>query len=138
MSTHKISIKPSQKLCPEIHSQKPDDLTILKLISKAKFTVFLAHSEEEDNYYAMKIFPINRKDSINPLYLCEKSTAGLKHKNIIVPRYTEDRMNIRSLDGFKFQASVTYMEYAPYGTLYDLIKVKKVVLNDLLVRTFFH
>mmetsp|Transcript_91727 Transcript_91727/g.127367 ORF Transcript_91727/g.127367 Transcript_91727/m.127367 type:complete len:330 (-) Transcript_91727:116-1105(-) len=130
------AVQPSFKVCPEQHLEKPEDYTLLQTISKQKVSVYLAHSASQDFYYAVKVFPYI-KDKMSPFYYNEKKFLGLKHPNVIAPIFNEDVKRCKKRSEEEYNASILFMEYAPYGMLYDFLMAKNVKANEKLARTMF-
>lgn len=60
----------------------PSDIKVVKLISKSRFQVYLAHSQSEDQYYAMKVFPY-KDGHVRNDFLNEIRIEDIDHPNII-------------------------------------------------------
>ena len=108
--------------------------TVRKL-SKAKFSVYLVYCEPAKQYYAMKVFPY-KDGKVNPYFTTEIRFTSLEHPNVIkMVGYEPTQNTIYSNKMAKI--SYVVMEYAPYGDFYDVAAVRKALVNEKLVRTYF-
>lgn len=62
----------------------------------------------------------------------------MKHENIISSQYNFDKRITKNERGEQIESSLILMEYAQYGTLYELIFSKGVKLNDKIIVNMFH
>lgn len=111
------------------------DISIVKLISKAKFPVYLADSPAKKQQFALKVFGFDGGQP-HPYYRNEARFATLIHPHVIRTVYAEEETSISS-KGKDNQVSCILMEYAPYGDFFDFVKKFKKDLTDKLVRTYF-
>lgn len=110
-------------------------IDISKLLSKAKFPVYLVNSKINKQDYVMKVFPYAN----NRPHLYFKNEARfcfVNHPNIIKPYYLEPERETMSKRGPQM-ASYIMMEYAPYGDLFDLLTNHGEKVDDKLMRTYF-
>jgi len=106
-------------------------IVVDKKLGAGRFKVYHAQIPFEDKEYALKAFP---KDTFSHAsYQREKDlTATLCHKNII--KYPSG-IQLMGLENYTNDFIV--MEYAPYGTFFDLI-INKELTEEKLIRTYFH
>mgnify|MGYP002623691664 CR=1 FL=1 len=129
------SPQPLDKTSPQ-HC-KVEDLEILSIINKSRFTVFLAFSDKQREAYAMKVFP-NRGDSPHPGFINESRFTFLNHPNIIKIHKSVASKKIFT-NGTEKMASYLLMEYASNGDFVDIIDSGKISFSDeKLIRTYFH
>ena len=116
-------------------SQEYEDITMLKLISKAKFPVYLVNSPAKNKLFALKVFGFENSEP-HAYYRNEARFAVLNHPNIIKIAYTEDETSM-PIKGKDKQVSCILMEYAPHGDFFDFVKSFKDNLSEKLIRTYF-
>jgi len=112
------------------------DLQIVSQLNQANFSVFLAYSPSINHHFALKVFPYT-KGRVSPYFENEIRFLKLRHKNIISPIHLETCKTVQIEEKEK-KISYTLMELAPFGDFFDLIITNKVVLEEKLVRTYFH
>lgn len=115
--------------------QHYEDINIVKLISKAKFPVYLAFSPAKSENFALKVFAYE-DDQPHPYYKNEARFVSMNHQNIIKIAYAEDETSVCSRGKDK-KVSCVLMEYAPHGDFFDFVKKNKQELSDKLIRTYF-
>jgi len=116
-------------------SQSYENVNIVKLLSKAKFPVYQAHSPTKNKHFALKVFRFMDKNP-HPYFKNEARFSFLNHPNIIHIAHVEEEISVCS-KGKNKQVSCILMEYAPHGDFFDLIKKYKKDINEKLVRTYF-
>jgi len=117
------------------HKEIYRDLSLLKVVTKAKFPVYLVQSRVTKQNYAMKAFPY--ENSQPHLYFKnEIRFAGLRHPNIVRNLYFEQKRRAR-IEGREVTVAYKIMEYAPFGDLYSFLKIHRENLDDKIIRTFF-
>jgi len=123
-----------------IREQAPksfDDLIILKKISsKSKFPIFLAATLSTQEMYALKLYPY-KNSRISSSFFNEVRFSKLAHPNIIKMIHVEAMREFLQ-NGHNVQVSFILMELAPYGDFLDFILNRKYILEDVLIRTYFH
>jgi len=112
------------------------DIQVVKLLNKAKFSVLLVRCPQTNLLSAMKLFPLHRGNTIDH-YQNEIRFSHLSHKNIISVFHHDSHRVLRQKDGL-IKASCIFMEYAPYGDFFDLLTTHKVRFDNKLLRTYFH
>lgn len=115
--------------------QEYEDINIVKLLSKAKFPVYLAFSPTKNENFALKVFGFEDHRP-HPYYKNEARFATLNHPNIIKLAYAEDETTVCSRGRDK-PVSCILMEYAPHGDFFDFVKKNKQELSEKLIRTYF-
>lgn len=117
-------------------TQRSDEITISKILGKAKFPVFLGNISTANKNVAVKMFPFHLNNS-NICFQNEIRFTHLKHENVISILHHEAERKI-TYDGLLNKVSYTVMELAPHGDFFDFITSGKVKMNDKLARTYFH
>jgi len=115
--------------------QDYEDINIVKLLSKAKFPVYLAHSPAKGQNFALKVFGFENSEP-HPYFKNEARFATLGHPNVINIAYAEEETSVCSRGKDK-QVSCILMEYAPHGDFFDFVKKFKADLTEKLIRTYF-
>jgi len=116
-------------------SQDYEDINIVKLLSKAKFPVYQAHSPTKNKHFALKVFGfMNEKP--HPYFKNEARFSFLNHPHVINIAHVEEETCVNS-KGKNKQVSCILMEYAPHGDFFDLIKKHKTNIDEKIVRTYF-
>lgn len=115
--------------------QDYEDINIVKLISKAKFPVYLAFSPAKNENFALKVFGFEDHQP-HPYFKNEARFANLNHPNIIKIAYAEEETSVCSRGKDK-AVSCILMEFAPHGDFFDFVKKNKAELSDKLIRTYF-
>ena len=112
-------------------SEPKVDIFVDRQLGSGKFKVFHAYLAFEEAEYAIKTFPTDKASKAS--YQREKEIlACIKHKNII--NYVQD-IKLKGLENLN--ANFLLMEYAPYGTFYELV-LNKALTEEKLIRTYFH
>jgi len=102
-----------------------------KKLGSGRFQVYHAKIPFQDKEYALKAFPKDASSQVS--YRREQDIiSSLSHKNII--KYASG-IHLTGLEDMKYDFIV--MEYAPYGTFFDLI-INKGLTEEKLIRTYFH
>ena len=109
---------------------------IINKLGSSKVPVYLIHSSEQQQYFALKLFPYD-EDRINTAYLNEFRFRALSHPNVISVVRTHDKQK-SSHKGKTFYASYIIMEVASYGDFASIIKTSTMFQEEKLPRTFFH
>mmetsp|Transcript_6135 Transcript_6135/g.5491 ORF Transcript_6135/g.5491 Transcript_6135/m.5491 type:complete len:141 (+) Transcript_6135:110-532(+) len=104
-------------------------------IASSKHTIYLCHGADNQKYIA-KVFAKDDKKKNDKLYLNEKRFFYFNHPNIINYVFYEDDKLFIEGDRVR-EASIIYMEYAPYGDLFKAKIVKKIPFSEKLIRTYF-
>lgn len=112
------------------------DLVISKVLSQAKFQVFLGKVSSSSTKVAVKIFPFqDQQPDIN--YLNEVKFAHLRHENVIsILHHEQEKLAV--YNDHTCRASYTVMELAPHGDFFDFVISGKVKMHEKLARTLFH
>lgn len=113
-----------------------DDITLVKLLNRAKFSVFQGTSPKLNENFAIKFFPFHGNKP-HPCFGNEIRFANLRHKNIMPILHYEAERDAAFDDGLQ-KISYTVMELAPYGDFYEVIMSQKVNIDEKLARTYFH
>lgn len=110
------------------------DCRIVDKISDSKFPIFKI-MDQYNRSYVIKVFPwVNGEKSQN--FNNEIRFQVLQHKNLLVGySYVEDE-DI-PINGKVVRSSYVIMDYAPNGTLLNLIRNNKQKFDEVLTRTFF-
>lgn len=129
------SLESPKQASPKSIAESFEDINVVKVLSKAKFPVYLAHSAAKNQNYALKLF--NFEDGKPHAYFKnEIRFAPLNHPNIIKIIYSEEKPHIASDDRDK-NVSCILMEYAPYGDVFDFVKKARRNISEKLARTYF-
>jgi serine/threonine protein kinase len=125
--TQKLSYNQASGLLPETKT----DIFVGKQLGSGRFQVFHAYFPQTGKQYALKAFP--KTEDAGFSYLQEKEIiSNLNHKNII--KYVSD-IKFKSLK--EFESNLLLLEYAPYGSLFDLV-INKGLIDEKMIRTYFH
>lgn len=111
------------------------DITIIKPLDQAKFSVFLAQSNITKKKYAVKVFPYEF-DNANLYYINESRFACFKHPNIINYLHREQKQEAELEEGHS-KISYLVMEYCPRGDFITFINQFPQHIDDKLARTYF-
>lgn len=111
------------------------DLTIIKHIDEAKFSVFLARSNISKKNYAVKVFPYEN-NGLNLYYINESRFACFKHPNIISYLHLVSEQEAELEEG-PSRISYTVMEYCPRGDFLTFTNQYRKHFDDKLARTYF-
>jgi len=117
------------------HKAIYQDISIVKFLSKANFSVHLVRSNVTKRTYAMKVFP--HKDG-QPLihYVNETRFACLQHPNVVRSLYFENQRQVK-FDGITKDVSYMIMEYAQNGDFVNFMRLHHAKIDDILARTYF-
>lgn len=116
-------------------SEDFEDFDVVKLISKAKFPVYLVFCPSNNEYYALKVYNfLNKK--IHPYFANEARFFFLNHPNIINIILSQENVAI-STDDKEPGSSCLLMEYAPNGDFFDFVRKSKQYIGEKLARTYF-
>jgi serine/threonine protein kinase len=119
-------------------TMKPNynDLVLVKVLNKAKFSVLLGYLPTTRQSYAVKLFPhvLNKPSRF---FSHEIRFMNLSHENVTSIVHYEQEREATFEDG-NSKISYTVMELAPYGDFCDLILSQRLQLDDKLARTYFH
>jgi len=115
----------------------PEGFTFLSSITGGKCNLFLVSKPELEDIVVMKLIPKTNIGSSSDLYYNEIKFNILDHPNIIKQLESKEDFSIETEKG-KYSASYILMEYASKGDLAHFIKYHKNLLEDNLIRTFFH
>lgn len=126
---------PTNSTSTPVDAENYQDLRVVKLISQAKFPVYLASSPSQSKTFALKIFPF-QNNKPHPYFFNEARFTFLNHENVIKNVHTESQMEVCS-NNKDIKASCILMEYAPHGDLFDCIKLLKHDFTEKLARTYF-
>ena len=111
------------------------DLDVVKLISKAKFPVYLVFCPSNNELYALKVYQfLDRK--IHPYFANEARFSFLNHPNIISVILSQENV-VLSTDDKKPGNSCLLMEYAPNGDFFDFVRKNQEYIEEKLARTYF-
>jgi len=111
--------------------QSTSEMRVDKLLGSGKFKVYHAYLPFEQEEYALKAYPKEKSAQVS--YTREKEIMShLSHKNII--KY------IPSVNGKSLITNPNWdymlLEYAPYGSFYELV-LSKGLTDEKLMRTYF-
>ena len=126
----------SQSVKPVSSTNPFKDLRPIKSISKSKFPVFLAYSESQKKFYAMKVFPYENYD-ISLYFENEVQFASFSHPNLL-PILHVQPLKKNFYAGRDLDVSFIVTELAPYGDFSKLLLSEQLPKDEKLVRTFFH
>ena len=116
-------------------SEDFEDLDVVKLISKAKFPVYLVFCPSNNEHYALKVFNF-LENKIHPYFANEARFSFLNHPNIIKMILAQEKVAI-STDENEPASSCLLMEYAPNGDFFDFVRKNKQYIGEKLARTYF-
>jgi len=112
------------------------DVEILRPLNKAKFPVYLASYKGDKRTYAMKVFPLD--DSRAQKYFKNEARfASLKHPHINQTVLVEQNKTVNYKGSLKI-ISFILSEFALYGDFFNFMGQNKLLLNEKLIRTYFH
>ena len=117
------------------HKSIYEDLSVIRTISDAKSPLYQVHSKVTKKSYAMKVYAYNH-DEPHLYYKNRTRYASLQHKNVIRSLYLENEKKV-DLDDVDTKVSCIVTEYAPNGSLMDLLKIHRTEIDEVLTRTFF-
>jgi len=107
------------------------EIFVDRVLGSGRFSVYHAYLPLKGTEYAIKVFS-NEKNS-EASYQREKEAMTIpRHKNVIG---AISNINLKGLDAVN--SNFILMEYAPYGTVYDLV-LNKGLLEEKTIRTYFH
>jgi serine/threonine protein kinase len=110
----------------------------IKTLFEAKISVNLVLLPSTNQQVALKIFQYNQ-DRISDYFLNEIRFSNLHHNNIISITHYDILIETPTPNRKKkTKSSQIFMEYAPYGDLFELINTIKAVFDEKLTRTYFH
>ena len=112
-----------------------EDINVIKLISTAKFPVYLVSSLANNQNYALKVFNYENGQP-HPYYKNEARFAVLDHPHVIKVVHTE-KDTIMPNGAEDNHVSCIMMEYAPHGDFFDFVKNYQESLTEKLIRTYF-
>lgn len=112
------------------------NITLTRVLNKAKFPVLLGALPSSDEHFAVKLFPYH-EGKVNRCYTQETLFANLKHPNIASVLHCQHEREML-FDDCCEKVSYIIMEFAPYGDFCDLVISKKIQIDDKLARTYFH
>jgi serine/threonine protein kinase len=112
-----------------------NDLSIVKKLNKAKFSVFKAYSPSLIQHFALKVFPYHNGE-ISPLFLNEVRFSNLDHPNVISILHHEDEKMVKEKKQ-NCKISYTIMELAPHNDFFDVLITKHIQFNEMFARTYF-
>ena len=115
--------------------QQFEDISMIRLLNKAKFPVYLVSAHAKNKHFALKVFEHDQRGP-NKCYLNEARFTLLDHPNVIKYVHAEDEVQMPSKNGFR-QVSCLMMEFAPYGDFFKFIKKFRESMDDKLIRTYF-
>lgn len=116
-------------------SEIVEDITLIRIINKAKFPVFLGYSASKNKNFAMKLFNIEENEP-NICFQNELRFANLNHLNVI-NLISADCETPFSYGGQDQMVSCILMEYAPYGDLSNFIHKLGAGFTEKIARTYF-
>jgi serine/threonine protein kinase len=135
ISTSSSSLGSMDSIPCENHTEF-DDLTTVKTLYDGKFGVYLVHSPQTKNYYALKVFPWENNQP-STYFMREARFSKFHHPNIIsIPHYVFEHEAY--YDDVPTKVSYMLMEYAQYGDFFNALVRFKIPFNETLVRTYFH
>jgi len=111
------------------------DVTVVKVLNKAKFPVYLVNSNVNKQNYAMKVFGF-AGEKPHTYFQNESRFCFVNHPNVIRTHHVEHERETIS-KGCSKKVSYTVMEYAPNGDFFDLIMNHTVDIDNKLIRTYF-
>ena len=112
------------------------DICVVKVLSKAKFSVYLVNSQVTKQNFAMKVFPFSASNKPHSYFENEARFAFMNHQNVIRTHHVERQRETIS-KGTTKKVSYTIMEYAPNGDFFDLVMKYGKDMDDKLIRTYF-
>lgn len=112
-----------------------EDITLIRMLSKAKFPVFLGYSASKNKNFAMKLFNIEENQP-NVCFQNELRFANLNHLNVI-KLISADFETPFNHGGQDHMVSCILMEYAPYGDLSSFIHRLGKDFSEKIARTYF-
>jgi len=111
------------------------NLSIINILNKGKFPVFLVQSRTGRKQYAMKLFILQNKGA-HTCFENEIQFKNLSHPNVIKMVYSEQDKVVKCSNQTN-TASLIVFEYAPYGDFLDVYGDYSYLFNEKLVRTYF-
>ena len=112
------------------------DFTIRKLIAESEFKVYLIQSKLTKEDYALKVYPFE-DGRPSQSFLTEIQYTDVSHCNLIKIKAVCSSYSLNSEEG-PVKISYIVQEYAPYGDFFNLIESIDGVLDEKLIRTYFH
>lgn len=126
----------SDSSIPDEFPPNYDDISLIKLLNKAKFSVYSGYSSSADQQFAVKFFPF-QENKVNPCFLNEIHFANLRHDNVISTLHYEPEREAAFSESTQL-VSYIIMELAPYGDFFDAVMSDKIPMTEKLARTYFH
>jgi len=109
---------------------------ILEKLGSQKITAFLIFSQEDQQVYALKLFPyVNNK--MSQIYTQEARFCYLSHPSIIKFMRTQNLYKV-NLKEKVYNASYIIMELARYKDFSYLSETTSIFKDDKVLRTYFH
>jgi len=127
--------KRTSKKIEENNADDFEDLDVVRLISKAKFPVYLVFCPSTNQHYALKVYSFLKKQA-HPYFVNEARFSFLNHPNVIKIILAQEKVGVSTSDPEK-NSSCLLMEYAPNGDFFDFVRKNKQYLGEKLARTYF-
>jgi serine/threonine protein kinase len=106
----------------------------LKCLAKGKTSVYVVNSPSHNVPVVLKLFPFSN-DQPNINYKNEVRFNALSHSNVIRQlSYSDEYQSCET----SASSSYIMMEYAPYGDFHSIAREYRMILEERLVRTYFH
>jgi serine/threonine protein kinase len=119
-----------------VNSPNHQDFKVLNQIDAGKFMLFTVSKGNENKKYALKVFPY-KLGTISNQYKNEKRFMNIQHPNVI--QILESKDEHLFLNGMmRVRSSYLLMELAPYKDFHELLVEKRLDLDEMLMRTYFH
>jgi len=126
---NKSEVQPSNTL--------PDFTYISTIAEGKKCKVFIVSKLFFEKPVVLKVFPHTKQGTTSKCFTNEIRFKFLDHPNIIKLLDSKDDYVIDK-QGEKCLSSYILMEYAPNGNFSDFIKFHSNIINDTVIRTYFH
>jgi len=114
-----------------------EEFKFLRRVKGGKSEIFVVAKTDFDRPAIMKLFPKSSLGLTSSLFHNEVKFEIFDHPNIIKQLGSKEDFVMETEKG-KYSGSYILMEYAPQGDLAHFIKAHKNLLDDNLIRTFFH
>jgi len=111
-----------------------ENLQIIKMLGRSNASVFLVFCKDDQKTYAMKVYPIEKRD-VSMHYYIEARFNWVSHPNVISIKDVQPLK--KNIEGIEQPVSYILMEAAPYGDFSSLIRDVPVYKDERLVRTYF-
>jgi serine/threonine protein kinase len=136
-SFSEVSCETSYDLIAQDPNHLYENPIFIKNICDGKFPVHLILLHTGNLRLAMKVFPY-QDNEVSPYFLNEIRFSLLFHKNVVCIQHYDfsiENNTPKSLQTGK--ASRLFMEYAPYGDVFEAIINRGIPFNETLTRTYF-